>query len=124
MWTGPLIAGSMGLAFSGVPAGIVFAVGRRRRKIEWLRQNGQRVSTRFGAVEINTRIRVNRRSPFRIISEGQNPFTNELQSFRSDNLWSDPAPFLGNREVLDVLIDPNQPKRYWMDTSFLPRDGD
>jgi hypothetical protein len=38
-----------------------------------------------------------------------------LHSF---DLWPDPTPLIGNRPI-DVLIDPNNPGRYWLDTDFL-----
>ena len=42
-----------------------------------------------------------------------------MRIFHSENLWFDPTRFVKRKQVT-VLLDPNNPKRYHMDTSFLP----
>ena len=119
MWGLSVILGALGVVFAAIPS-VTLIVGARRRKLNaWLRQFGQRVTTKFDRVEQNTKIRVNGAYPYRIFSQGQNPFTGQVESFCSKNLWMDPSPYLRDRSI-DVLIDPNNPKRYWLDTGFLP----
>jgi hypothetical protein len=117
-WGGPLFAFLFGAVFAGIPSGILLAQARGRSRARWLKENGRRISTKFERVEPNYRIRINYQNPYRIISVGQDPFTNQIRVFQSYNLWRDPTPLIGDRSI-DVLIDPNNPKRYWLDTDFL-----
>ena len=43
-----------------------------------------------------------------------------MRVFHSENLWFDPSSFMKRRKVT-VLLDPNNPKRYYMDVTFLPQ---
>jgi hypothetical protein len=120
LWLLPVMFSGMGLLFVAIPAGIMYAGARGRERAEWLKQNGYRISTTFERVARDM-VEVNNVHPYRIISQGQNPFTGIPQTFKSKRLWSDPTQYLANRSI-DVLIDPSNPKRYWVDTSFLPAE--
>lgn len=123
MWGPSIVSGLLGAVFTAIPSGILIGRMRRRKLDAWLRQYGQRVATQFDRVERNTSVRVNGAHPYRIFSQGQNPFTAQVEIFHSYNLWSDPSPYVHDRSI-DVLIDPNNPKRYWLDTGFLPWDAE
>jgi len=75
-------------------------------------------------VQRNTSYSVNGQHPWRIIVQWQNPATGKLHLFRSDNLWFDPSRFVAQQKQIRVLIDPQKPKRYSMDVSFLPELAD
>lgn len=117
-WGTPVVVCALGLIFGGIPIGILLTRARGRSRAHWLKQNGQRISTKLDRVEQVTSITVNGAHPYRIISQGQDPFSGEVRIFHSYNLWTDPSPFVAERPI-DVLIDPNNPKRYWLDTDFL-----
>ena len=59
---------------------------------------------------------------------GRNPYTIEaeweqdqlLYQFSSESIWYDPSIHIKGKSI-DVLIDPKNPKIYWMDTTFLPK---
>ena len=123
LWGPSILSGLLGAVFTAIPSGILISRARRRKLDAWLRQYGQRVTTQLDRVELNTSVRVNGIHPYRIFSQGQNPFTAQAEVFHSYNLWSDPSPYLRDRSI-DVLIDPNNPKRYWLDTGFLPWDAE
>jgi hypothetical protein len=40
--------------------------------------------------------------------------------FHSANIWFDPSNYIPGK-TLGVLIDPNNPHRYLVETSFLPK---
>jgi hypothetical protein len=40
--------------------------------------------------------------------------------FRSEDLWYDPSDHV-KRETLTVYIDPADPRKHYVDVSFLPR---
>jgi len=120
VWLAPVILFPMGAVFSLV--GIIpFVVQRStRRRDEWLRYNGRHIQANFDRVELNTSLRVNGSNPYRIVCQWLNPETNRLHVFKSHNLWFDPAPYISS-QTLDVIVDPNNFKRYVVETGFLPK---
>ncbi|MBA3980649.1 MAG: DUF3592 domain-containing protein [Alcanivorax sp.] len=120
LWGGVLICGLLGVVFTGIGAGMILVPRLMDRRAAQLRQTGRRIETRFQGVEPNTRVRVNGRHPQRIVTQWQNPASGEVQVFFSRNLWFDPSDHVGQRSIT-VWIDPEKPRRYVMDTDFLPR---
>jgi hypothetical protein len=59
------------------------------------------------------------RTPYRLMCRWQHPTTQESYLLRSDRIWFDPYPFV-KRESLDVVINLENPKQYYVDISFLP----
>ncbi len=68
----------------------------------------------------NTSLTVNGRSPWRIVTQWQNPSSGEVQLFESDDIWYNPTPFIAVAQIT-VYAHPDDLKRYHMDTSFLPK---
>jgi hypothetical protein len=120
LWVLPLIFSGLGTVFFSI--GIVpFALTRRvRRRDEWLRTNGRHIQADFERVELNRNLRVNGESPYRIICQWLDPTTNKVHVFRSHNLWYDPEKYI-SAKTLDVIVDPNNLRRYVVDTAFLPK---
>ncbi|MBK1873621.1 DUF3592 domain-containing protein [Marinobacter sp. 1-3A] len=120
LWGAPLIIGGMGAVFGLIGGGMIaFGVMKGRSKA-YLQQNGVEIHASFQGVEQNTSLTVNGRNPFRIVCQWQHPQTRELHVFRSDNLWFDPTDHV-SQEKVPVLVDEGNLKRYWVDTSFLPK---
>jgi hypothetical protein len=120
LWLGPMIVGGIGLIFFLIGGGIVLAGVLHGRKEEYLKQNGTRILTTFQSVELNTSLAVNGRHPFRVFTQWTNPTTSEIHIFQSDNLWFDPSPHIKN-QTITVFIEPGNPKKYFVDLSFLPK---
>ena len=120
LWLGPMIVGGIGSVFFLIGGGIVLASVLQGRKEEYLKQNGTRILTTFQSVELNTSLSVNGRHPFRVFTQWTNPTTSEIHVFESDNLWFDPSPHINNRSIT-VFIEPGNPKKYYVDLSFLPK---
>ncbi len=121
LYIGPIIVGSLGLVFTLI-GGIAEWVHRKRQsQIANLRQRGKRIEADFIRVDLNTSIRVNNRSPYVIECQWTNPGDKKVYTYRSENIWYDPIPFLGDRRKFNVYVDASQPKVHWMDTEFLPR---
>lgn len=120
LWAGNVLVGFIGLVFLAAVVGRSVVVIRYWQLKKWLKQNGQRIATTYLAIEQNTRVRVNHNYGYQISTQGKNPFTGEIQYFLSEIVWTDPAPFLTGRTTIDVLVHPQNPKKYWMDLSFLP----
>lgn len=120
LWFGFLIVFFLGLVFATIGLGMIFVRRRGSRQAEWLRQHGRRVRTSFAGVELNQSLRVNGRSPYQIVSQSADPASNSVRVFQSENIWFDPSEYIKG-ETIDVLVDPNDPKKYLMDISFLPK---
>lgn len=119
LWFGFLIVFALGLVFAAIGLTMIVVQARGRKRAEWLRQHGRRMKTAYKGVEINQSLRVNGRSPYQIISQAPDPSSNTVRVFESENIWFDPSEYIKS-ETIDVLVDPNNPKRYVMDISFLP----
>ncbi|MBZ5486802.1 DUF3592 domain-containing protein [Halomonas aquamarina] len=115
-----LIFGAIGALFflSGVGSLLYsrFTASRNARLLE----QGLRLETTYQGVELNTRISVNGRHPYRITSQWLNPESLEVHVFKSANLWFDPSPYI-DTDTVAVFIEPGNPKKYHMDVSFLPK---
>ena len=119
LWLLPTILCGLGIFFCsfGVVAAIWKALGARKNA--WLRQNGRRIQAELTQVELNTSLRVNGASPYRLVCQWLDPATNQMHVFRSANIWFDPTNYVPST-TLDVLLDPENPRRYLVETSFLP----
>lgn len=123
LWLGPTIVGGIGSVFALIAAGILYWRRRAAELAQYLRRHGTPIQTDFQNVELNTRLRVNGRHPWRIVTQWKNPSTGELHLFHSDNLWFDPTSYISTKQLV-VFLDRNNPKRYHMDVSFLPKLAD
>lgn len=119
VWFGNLLLCVMGLLFSGIGGGMLYAAVLQVRKVEWLKQFGQPVQADLIGAEHNTSLEINGVHPYVVAAQWLNPMSGQVHVFRSENLRYDPTPYL-TQKTLQVLIDPQNPKRYWMDLSFLP----
>jgi hypothetical protein len=111
-------------AFGGVfflLGAIIFMVGifRNRKKL-YLQRQGVAVEAEFQSVRLNRSIAVNGKNPFVIVCQWLNPMTGSVHLFESENLWFDPSSYI-SEHTFKVLIEKNNPKKYWIDISFLPK---
>lgn len=120
LWGGPVIVGALGTVFLLVGGSMIVWIAAKQRRDEYLRSSGKPIETEFQAVDLNRAFNVNGRHPFRVTTQWLNPATNEVHLFHSNNLWFDPTQYLSGKRII-VYIEPNNPKRYYMDVSFLPR---
>ena len=90
------------------------------RKNAWLHQNGRRIQAEITGVELDTSLTVNGANPYRILCQWLDPAKNEMHVFHSGHIWYDPTNYITGK-TLEVLVDPNNPHRYTVETSFLPK---
>jgi hypothetical protein len=117
-----VVLGGIGSLFFIVGAGLILTQMVSRRRRERLQAMGRRITTQIQGVDLDTSVRVNDRHPFCITSQWLNPDTGQMHVFRSEGLWYDPTDLLTG-ETIDVLIDPSDPKKYYVDVSFLPKEA-
>jgi uncharacterized protein DUF3592 len=120
LWFGSILLLSLGIIFAAIGLTMIGLRARRREQVLWLTQHGKRIKTDITGVELNESLTVNGRCPYHIVSQLSDPATNSIRVYHSDNIWFDPSDYVKNRSV-DVLVDPRNPTRYVMDTSFLPK---
>ncbi|MBI5654730.1 DUF3592 domain-containing protein [Candidatus Uhrbacteria bacterium] len=116
LWVGPCILGFLGLTFSSIGIGSVVWAWRRRRYCAELMQRGVKITAIGGRIERDCTVRVNRQCAWRIVCEAE--YNGERRTFKSDRLWKDPTDAVRDKQVT-IAIDPADPKKYCVDTSFL-----
>ncbi|MBI3186628.1 MAG: DUF3592 domain-containing protein [Gammaproteobacteria bacterium] len=118
-WGVATILAGMGLVFFMIGAGIMLSAVLKTRKEEYLKAEGVRITTEFQSVDLNKSITVNGRHPFRVLCQWQHPVTSEIHIFKSNNIWYDPSSYMTKH--ITVFIEKNNPKKYYVDLSFLPK---
>lgn len=122
LWGGTTIVGGLGTIFFTIGFIIISANVLKDRKVKYLKKHGVPVVARFQSVEINDSLKVNGRSPYKIIAQWQDPSTSKVYVFSSENLWFDPTEQI-NRDEVTVLIERENPTKYYVDVSNLPKVG-
>ncbi len=136
LWGGELIAGLLGVIFTGIGGASVIMHIKQRRMYQWLERFGQTISARLLDVEKvsggstrrsrtgNRTLTASRRqrSYWLIRAQWQNPRDQIIYQFVSDAVYFDPSEYV--KDTLNVRIDPENPKRYRIDIGFLPRMAD
>lgn len=126
-WTesgfGILFGGFFFLVFGGIGGFSLYAWRREQSRNRWAQSQGTPVQATLIGVERDRRVKLNGRSPFRIAAQWQNPRDGQTYTFHSESMWADPARALAGRTQIAVRLDPDNPKRYWMDTRFLLPQG-
>jgi hypothetical protein len=122
LWGAVVIVGGLGGVFFLIGAAIILIPMLQGRRDEYLKQQGTRIETEFQSVELNRSLSVNGRNPFRVLTQWQNPATSEVHVFASNNLWFDPTSYIKSKKIT-VFIETNNPKKYYVDLSFLPRQA-
>ncbi|MFN0037152.1 MAG: DUF3592 domain-containing protein [Saprospiraceae bacterium] len=100
----------------GIGIGGLVWFERKRRLRKWLMEQGQEVNARFVCVDANR----GKSTTYTLVCEWKDPFTGIIYEFKSDSLSKNPENFVSPKsESLRVLIDPANPKRYWVDMGFM-----
>lgn len=123
LWGGALIMAVIGsLLF--IPGVAFIGLSRRKaRNRQYLRQHGLVVEANIESVERNHRLEVNGRNPFVIVCHWRNPATHEVHRLESENIWYDPSEYISTTKA-KVFIDKQNPRKYHIDLSFLPKLAD
>jgi len=120
VWMLSIILFGVGALFSSVGIGAVVWKGVGNRKNAWLRQNGRRIQAEITRVELDTSLVVSGASPYRIVCQWLDPARNEVHTFHSANIWFDPTNYIPGKTI-EVLVDPDNLRRYAVETAFLPK---
>ena len=132
MKTTRLIFGIFFVIGVGVFAGGIYSIQQTRRflrtavetrgvvtEIVW-RESLSHSRAEITRVELNTSLVVNGANPYRIECQWLDPARNEMHIFHSANIWFDPTNYIPGKTI-EVLVDPDNPRRYAVETAFLPK---
>ncbi len=111
----PLMFGGIGSIFALVGAGMLAAYFRRRKIVAELKARGLPIEADFLECYLDTRTKMNGRSPWRVACQAVHPATGKLQRFESDPIWVDPSERIGKDGKIRVLVDPGRPKHHFVD---------
>lgn len=119
LWFGTIMMGFMGVLFSAIGLFTVVKGIRRAIDRDWLLANGQLIQADFLRVEYDDASDSGGNGGWYILAQWQNPRTRKVHVMRSENLGYDPTSFMPGTTV-PVRINPLNPEKYWVDTTFLP----
>lgn len=119
LWGATIIVGGIGTIFLLIGALLIIVPRMSARADDRLRQEGVAVEADLQSVALNTAVTVNGRNPFRITAQWQDPATSRVYVFVSRNIWLDPSKYITGKSVR-VFIAQGNPRRYYVDLSFLP----
>ncbi len=119
LWFAPILLGFLGSVFGAFGVGYWGWWIARVRREAWLARHGRRIVADIVDVAIERSVKRNRRSPWRITAQWAEPLSLKVHVFKSARIRFDPTPFMKG-ETVSVLIDPDDPRRYMVDLSFLP----
>lgn len=120
LWTGATVMGLLGAFFFAIGAGMMLVSYFNKNKKNNLISTGDSIEADFQHVELNQNLSVNKAHPYQITAQWLNPKTKEVHIFKSENIWFDPTSHINSKKI-KVYIEPNNPKKYYVDISFLPK---
>ena len=123
LWLVAIIFGGLGFVFFAVGLGGFIHQKNANKRKEFLLRNGQKITANVTAVTINRNLTVNGRNPFRITCQRHESSNNTVHTFESENIWFDPSSFAPQGKEVTVYVDYTNPKKYYVDISFLPKQA-
>lgn len=120
LWFVEMILAILGLVFFLIGFLPLLFMRSSAKMHKRLKETGERVLADFNQVELNSSLKVNNRSPYRIICQWKDPFApSKVYLFYSENIWFNPEQYINSKQI-PVYMDRKNPKKYYMDVSFLP----
>lgn len=123
LWGAALLMAFLGAGLVLIGA-VVFLFGMLRgRKKAYLQRSGVALEAQIQAVELNQSLSMNGQNPFVALCQWLSPATRQVQVFQNENIWFDPSPYI-KQDAIKVLIEKDNPKKYYVGISFLPKQAD
>ncbi len=119
LWIAPAVFVGMGIIFSLVGWIPLLWKRRKKRKKQWLRENG---TVLYGVVEgsdWNTFYSVNGRHPFVIYCTYTDDFDGTTYRFKSENLWFDPEAQFPAGTPIKIYVNREDYSSYFVDVDYL-----
>ncbi|WP_348704010.1 DUF3592 domain-containing protein [uncultured Neptuniibacter sp.] len=120
LWGISAVLGGIGLVFNIVGAVILVMMSDKTKLLAKLKVSGIGVQATIESVHLNQSLQLNGKNPFQVHAKWIDPDSGKEHLFKSINMWFDPSEQLID-SYITVFIEPNNPKRYAMDISFLQK---
>lgn len=104
------------VGMSLVVPGVIHSINQNKVK-----QQGELIEAEIDDIDVNYGYTVNGRHPYIINCSWKDHNTGELYQFRSNNLWFDPEKLLDGKKTIQVYVNMQKPKIYYVDTSELEK---
>lgn len=118
--TGMLWPSLFGLLLAAIGGGVVTFRWLRNRSAEKLIRTGLPIKAEFVEIRLNEALEINGKNPFQIVARWHDESTNQIHLFKSRSIWFDPTSFIESNDIT-VYLEPTARRKYYMDTSFLPK---
>jgi hypothetical protein len=106
----------LAVVFLSIAAGFYYYPKYQQSRIDHLKAIGQVIVSNYVKTEIVNNFSVNGQHPYQLYTVTADSDTLEENVYKSSYLWSKPPATIPM--VIKVYIDPQNPKNYWVDTSF------
>ena len=118
-WFAPVILGVFFLVFGGIGyGGLIYQILKWRDVVK-LKRSGTAVEAKLAGIYQNGSVTMNGKHPWVIKCEWKDSLSNKTYTYISEHIWYDPTDYVQG-DTMRVLIDPNDPGMYYVDTAFLP----
>jgi len=104
-----------------IPVFIYIYKINRKKFISYIKSNWIILNLKVDFVGRNLNYRVNWESPYFIQAQYLDQITNKVYLFKSDYIWYDIEKYVKIWDTVNVYVDWNNYKKYWMDIEFLPK---
>ncbi|MGN1149004.1 MAG: DUF3592 domain-containing protein [Lachnospiraceae bacterium] len=112
-----LILGCVGVPFFIIGCVFLLVLGKRKKKKQYLMQNGRRIMAEVTGGSRNYNYAVNGRHPWRLECKYEDIYTGALYLFSSGNIWIDPELYIGQQVA--VYVDADNYKKHYVDVESL-----
>lgn len=120
VWGATIIFGFLGFITFSCGCFVIFRDIYKSNQAAQLLVSGTPIKAKIENIRLNKRVRVGSKNPFQIHAQWQNPRNQKVYLFKSENIWFNPEYYVDKDEIT-VFIDRRNPKKYYMDISFLPK---
>jgi len=110
----PGIFAGIGSLFTLIAGGFIVWRVRRIQTVAKLFHHGQRIEATVIDCQRDGSMKINGRSPYRVMAQGTHPATGMLASFKSDPIWLDLSDELVGQTV-PVLVDRSDADAHYVD---------
>ena len=123
LWFFAVLLGGLGLVFLLLGLGLLIPRWIRGKAHDRLRRTGTPIRAKLQQVTELKGRRSGDRHPYQIVAQWLNPRTGEIHVFKSEPIWFEPTQYLESDEVT-VFIELNNPRKYYVDVTMLPKLAD
>lgn len=120
VWGASIAFGLVGCILFFLGCLLVVREKRKAKKIKQLLSSGTAVQANITHIGLDTSYKVGDTNPFQIQAQWLDPATQSVHVFKSEHIWYDPSDHIV-KDSIRVYIDRVNPKKYYMDISFLPK---